>query len=236
MKKHSIVSTLGATNQVNTWLGRYRANIIRDSMIGWYRGDNVVLNGSDVSTWPDNSPKGYDLVQATPALQPAYVTGVLNNQPVLRFNAAEWMRVIYGSTFTAPFTIFIVAKCTATSLAILIDSVSNYSYIYILPSVTRLAIGDFVKELRDNTSTISTNFITSKIIANGTSSAIYEDGVLKVTGNAGTISYNGLTLGAFNALSSFFKGDIAEVIIYNELLSAAFTVTVENYFHKKYFG
>lgn len=210
-------------------------SLLRQSMMGWYDSSvGIILNGSTVMQWNDKSGRGYHLVQANALKQPLYVTSIVNSYPVLRFNAVEWMQVIYGATYNAPFTIFIVAKSTVSGLGIILDSYNNSSYIYHFTTSLRLAIGDGVVELRNTTTTIGTKLILASIIANGTSSKIYENSLLKISGNAGTIKYTGLTLGAFYTLSSFFKGDIAEIIIYNELLDDSNLAMVNNYLSQKY--
>ncbi len=172
-----------------------QSNIVRPSMIGWYEADY----GFSSSQWLDKSGRNYHLLQPTLAKQPALVNSVVNGLPVVRFTGVEWMQAIYGTTYNAPFTIFIVTKSNSPTLGTLIDSYNNYSYFYYqAPSpYNRTGLGGItqVPEIRDTTPLINTKFVLNTLIANGVNSSISENSLLKVSGNAGTLKYNGLTVG-----------------------------------------
>jgi hypothetical protein len=61
----------------------------------WLKSDEgIVLNGSNVSSWQDQSGNSNNALQANPAFQVPYITNVLNGYPALRFSPA-------GGTFLA---------------------------------------------------------------------------------------------------------------------------------------
>jgi len=46
------------------------------NLVAWYKkAEGIVLNGSDVSEWRDESGNGYNMAQADAAQQPAYSAG-----------------------------------------------------------------------------------------------------------------------------------------------------------------
>lgn len=52
------------------------------NLVAWYKkAEGIVLNGSDVSEWRDESGNGYNMAQADAAQQPAYSAGVLTFDP-----------------------------------------------------------------------------------------------------------------------------------------------------------
>ena len=52
------------------------------NLVAWYKmATGIVLNGSDVSEWRDQSGNGYNMKQTDAAQQPAYSAGVLTFDP-----------------------------------------------------------------------------------------------------------------------------------------------------------
>ncbi|HSK03046.1 MAG TPA: hypothetical protein VK932_17465, partial [Kofleriaceae bacterium] len=95
--------------------GTYRLNINGGSSIPtgahlWLRADaGVVLNGSQVSQWLDQSGNGRNGYMPTVSRQPSFVSGALNGKPVLRFNGAQSLILENYATPTT-FSVFIVGK------------------------------------------------------------------------------------------------------------------------------
>ena len=73
------------------------------------------------------------------------------------------------------------------------------------------------------------------LVYNSTSSSLGIDGTDVATGNAGTDSPTGLTLGAgYYAGASFADVDICEILIYGSALSTADRTSIENYLSNKW--
>jgi hypothetical protein len=54
----------------------------------------IVLDGSNISSWADQSGFNHDATQPTQNLEPVLVPGVFNGHPALRFNgAADFLNV-----------------------------------------------------------------------------------------------------------------------------------------------
>lgn len=61
------------------------------SILAWWRADAIegLSDGDDVSAWPDSSGNGNDLTQSSAANKPHYKTGILNGLPVVRVTNAS---------------------------------------------------------------------------------------------------------------------------------------------------
>jgi hypothetical protein len=79
----------------------------------WLKADvGVSLNGTEVSSWADQSVNQYVLSQTNPNAQPQLVPNVLNGKPILRFSGdilqtASGVDIFGGST---SWTVFLVTK------------------------------------------------------------------------------------------------------------------------------
>ena len=56
----------------------------------WVKVDDlpVVMDGTDITNWPDASGNGNDLTQPDNAFTPRYYSNVVNGQPAVRFEQA----------------------------------------------------------------------------------------------------------------------------------------------------
>lgn len=77
----------------------------------WLRADRgITLDGENVSRWHDLSGNRRDATQAATVAQPAFVSGVVNGHPALRFDRPfHFLRVSDLSSHMATY-VFIVIK------------------------------------------------------------------------------------------------------------------------------
>lgn len=203
---------------------------------GWWRVDNVEKDLFDaVSILYDNSVNGFHMIQNTQVSKPIFVENQLNGNSTLRFDGSnDFMKVDFGQMFTQPNTIFLVGKRNATGLMYFVDGIStsragmisNYNG----NNITIFSGTSLITYSRP----FSTDYFLFTGIFNSTNSQIYENTILRATGNAGTSGVTGLTLGARNTLAEYLNGDIAELIFFNRLLTQPETQIVNNYISQKY--
>ncbi len=75
----------------------------------WLKSDQgVILNGTTVNRWVDQSGNGNDAIQADASRQPLLVAGALNGKPVLRFDGLNDKLGFTGTTHMTQFSLFLV--------------------------------------------------------------------------------------------------------------------------------
>jgi len=207
-------------------------------LIGWWNfGDNnsVTYDANGISKVNDLSGNNFHLQQTTDANKPAYME--VNGVHVARFDGTnDWMDVAFGTTFNQPNTIFIIWKISGStgnnqfSLDGIADGVRH---------IVSWGIGNTINIYAGTnvsySKTIPFDYQLNTAIYNGASSQNYENGVSKVTGNANTNPLTGLTIGDGRGVKPIvpLKGDIAEIIAVNELLTDTDRGLFERYLYAK---
>jgi len=210
----------------------------------WLRGDGLVTkDGSDlVSQWSDESSVGTNhALQATGSNQPLYVAdgGIgLNNKPVIRFNGSDNFLVAnIAASYSQPITLFMVwtenSRLEQYPFAVGTSFGGNMWLQYYSNSMLSLIPqAGGVKYYRE----IPISLITAGIW-NGASSEIYENGHLVGSGTPNSNALTGtLNLGVAydGGYGGYMNGDLAEIIVYDGLLSASDFILVEDYLENKY--
>lgn len=78
----------------------------------WFKADSLSLtDGTQIASWPDSSPNGFDAANATAAEQPLYRTNALNSMPVIEFDGTDDFLVSSDVDFSG-ITYLAVAKLT----------------------------------------------------------------------------------------------------------------------------
>lgn len=209
----------------------------------WLKANALSLNDNDpVSSWTDFSGTSNHAVQSNGSKKPVYKTGIANGKAVVRFDGSNDI-LEFTTELSHPASIFIVAATASTpgngdlfigdsgsaGGGIILWASSNNSSNWgtidtnftIINSGENLVTGVF--NLLELTTTVGALFI-------------YRNGVQKGTSNAQ--SYGGpgpnSSLGAQDNGSGFVDCDIAEVLVYNTVLSGTDRGHVEGYLMGKY--
>jgi hypothetical protein len=190
-------------------------------------------NGDPVGRWDDQSGNGNHVVQATNADRPTLATAVLNGLPVVRFDGTSSSLAV-AFTLDQPHTRFavLVNRSPSDGTHILIDGGSGN------PSAMVFQTGD-VASLNAGTELAGPTVLNSaphiwRGSFNGASSQISVDGGTASTGDAGSGSAGGITLGTDQTLAQFTDCDVAEVIEYVSALSAGDVIRVLNYLNRRW--
>lgn len=192
----------------------------------WLRADGItgLSDGDAVTTWPDESGEGNDATQATTAKKPSYETGVLNGLPVVRFDGVD--DLLQGSSDLTVRTIFAVVKSD--------DLAPEYDGL-----VTGQAGTDGDLGLLVTPSGYYTNSQSGAIwYVNGTQTSSVADwsefhiAVVKWSGYDYTTSYQ---IGNDRGIGGrYLQGDVAEILIYDSVLSDGDREAVRDYLNDKY--
>jgi hypothetical protein len=216
----------------------------------WLDAGALALNDSDlVALWSDRSSVGNSVVQPTDLNKPSFKTGILNGNPVVRFNGTTSRMqtsnpatsIMSVSAYTA-FSVVSPASFSTTFPATpwfnqtvfgLVNSIAGLGF----DSVSPTAVVWNFDGVADQTSTgtsVGNHIYTTRL----DSGNLY----IKQDNNAETSVASGnstdlnslLRIGGNFNLSAFLAGDIAEMLIYNVALTANDRLRVMNYLNRKY--
>lgn len=209
---------------------------------GWYRGDDVTLNGSDVTSFNDKTGTGNHLTDGgTASRRPAYsATGGPNSTPILSFDGVgEYLSdtaFSWGAAVGA-HSIAIVAKVSS-----FVASERWIEYGGLI--VVRSGGTNIVQGLRiaGTTSSGTTNLGTAAFHTiiytwTGASQSLYVDGVAEDTdANASAAVADGgaFSLGAAAAGSVAAAIDVAEVVVQRAAMTAGELASFDAYVATRY--
>ena len=197
----------------------------------------ITKDGGDaVSAWDDKTTESNDFAQATGSDQPLWVDSVLNSLPVIRFDGTSdfMQRTTWtGGAMTQQVMMFWVAKYDQSSnVAYFFDSggASNRIYSYSGNNYIRYFAGID----KDTDVAKGTTHRLYTFLFNGASSNLRINKSSVDTGNAGTNSYNGMTLASRYTASYFGGVDIAEILVYDATISDTDRNLIEDYLTTKW--
>jgi hypothetical protein len=220
----------------------------------WLRGDlGITLNGGNVSAWADQSGQGNNAVQASAPNQPAFAASAIGGMPGVTFGP----NLSLGGTSnlvaaSSARTVFVVEKANAGSeggsLLVFRTATNRYAL-----QIFNAAVLGTIYTWTDCVAVNSQNSLVPADI-DGTSNIIEAtfdgnvgvslqqmklNGTVKaasgsaVTTDSGTAGFTvGMRLD--NPTHECFFGSIAEVIVYDTVLSTANATTVRTYLKTRY--
>lgn len=215
------------------------------------------LNDGDfVATWQDESGNNNSVTQANAALQPRYRTGVMNGHPVVRFDGTDQLEKngAVGLSNKQRATWFVVLSTTdgAASRVAFSAGAGNVGSFRVqkhttngghrwltgvAPSAWRYTVNHFVQPNTvylysatfDGTQADGDARLTLRL--NGE-----DQQLLAGAGNPGATTGDSsrVVVGNWIAANYFWPGDIAEIIVYDRLLTAEEVRSIEAYLNTKY--
>lgn len=208
-------------------------------------GGSLVAPDGAVARWDDKSGNNRHATQATSSARPLRKTGVQNGNDVLRFDglndnldSADW--------FSSSISIFVVVASDSSATQSLVskfNAIGDREYLLNIQSAVGVRflkneVGNdgAANQFVDHATTLTGfNIIAG---AKGTTDGIASaNGVETSVTFASSGVFDGSALwkiGAQEDLVNFFKGDIAEVLIYNRALSTTERSQVEEYLQSKW--
>ena len=219
-----------------------------DAGSGVYQTSDFLIQstgGDSVGGWRDRSTNNNDVVMVNTASRPSYVLNTINSNNVVRFNGV----VQYLSSSTAKM----MDQTDFTYFAVLIKSSTAQSFITLVGPV----VGGRAFTMRPSTShSFSLNLANTVVIGSGqtpifTSTTAVVVGVNYNAAGTANLFFNNsadgvyfnprtftaestLVIGARSTGTTYFQGDLAEVIFYDSVLSASSRNQVSNYLAAKY--
>ncbi len=246
----SVVNTAGeGTNSAE-------ASASPAGVAAWFRADAItgLASGAAVSTWNDVSGNGDDAIQTVNANQPVYVTNAINGQPVVRFNGASHNCLWLNRPVQDNFTMILVFQSSQSNQG---NGTAFYNGAALINGDQPRTANDFGAALNSNGQVMAGtgNPDTSINSGNGFNNGqphlvtftrtegtgalvLYVDGNQVASGTGGTNSLTApgtLVLGEAGADNTgYLTGDIAEVQIYNTVLSLSDRLSQEKALKCKY--
>ncbi len=217
----------------------------------WLSGDaGVVLNGSNVSGWNDQSGNGFNASQPTAIQQPTLLSDVklLNHLPAIQFDGNDSLTgVNITGADASSLSIFIVGRGTSAAAGVhnFITMGGGLGGLWLFES----GGNPQVLGIKNNGANYLTSGTGSQLPAGGYPFKLIET-VKRISGtHLAYINENQvLNSSVANAVAPFapgkyalgtgfnayFKGEIAEILVYEQALDSNSRRSVENYLYNKY--
>lgn len=209
----------------------------------WLKADSLALNDNDpVASWLDSTSNHIDVLQGIAGSKPLFKTNIINGKPIVRFDGID--DVLESTAILIvpqPLTAFAVSKFiqAGTNDSIFDSNNSTQRATIYKQNTDKLSFFAGTEVPEAVAETIPTAFFYLSGIFNGASSKLYKNGINISSGNVGAQGLGNertstFRVGSANAGTSFYHGDIAEIIIYNSALSDTDRQSVETYLKNKY--
>ncbi|HET7386833.1 MAG TPA: hypothetical protein VFJ19_09260 [Nocardioidaceae bacterium] len=209
-------------------------------LVQWLRADDItgVANGGAVSSWP--AAVGNAATQSTPAKQPVLVTGAVNGLPAVRSDGVDDMLLATVQAIGQPFTVFTVlhsdqgASASGFAWSLHISTPDQNSYGGWFSGAFRLLTGGSSSFYPAAAPSTPAWHVWAQRF-NGASSSVRLDGT-QTDGDAGFNYANKvrLCLFAFPDNSNPVLTLLAEIIVYDRLLTDAEVAQLDSYLSDRY--
>lgn len=225
-------------------LGELSPLDVRPSAIAlWMRADagtDTTVDGGAVGSWQDKRGVAKTFTQGTAANKPLYRTNRIGGQPAIDFDLTNDVLTFAGSVNAAAnFELYIVADAdalpAARSCLFGANTVTDFEALYGDTGNFLYVDGAFKGTLK--ISTLSPFFARWHLDnGGGNPSAVFVNGALHNGGLTYTQSAidTSCNIGAFGSAVEGFDGVIAEILLYNTLLTAAELAALDTYFKQRY--
>lgn len=204
-------------------------------------------DGTAVTTWTDLSTAGNNFTQSTAGNKPVFHTNIINSLPAVQFDGTDDFMSSAANPVAVPLSAFVVTQPTLNtasqkSYATIIHAVTTSVGLFMAARLTTNFWGTFVTTSGDlsstNALTSGTNYLLENTVASvGAIPFLYQRGVQVATSANSEIGPanggGGLGKDLINA-NRQYAGYIAEVLIYDTVLSSGDRATVENYLIAKW--
>jgi uncharacterized repeat protein (TIGR03803 family) len=205
----------------------------------WLKADAGVA--ADISTWADQSGNDNNATQANPSQRPTLVTNALNGWPVMHFDASQQQYLQLPNVMASATSptgeatageIFMVVRSTGTT-----GSLGGWGGIYgsYYPYNGNI-YDDFGTNVWTSLGQPAQDITQYQLYNISSSSSEWTqrfNGLVNYDRLVNTVSFRASpVLGTSNNI--FLSGDIAEIIVYNQVLTQAQRDTVNTYLGSKY--
>ena len=217
----------------------------------WLRPEELatVSDGTDITTWSDNSGNSHDMTQANTSFTPRYYGSIINGFPVVRFEQANGRMVRQNFNdfpSTAITTVYVNRTSDSEDATLSYASSATDNDFLLFRSNTQNVFID-ASSTASSVSFNDNSFHVGQVNWQSSDGAlsIWKDGSEDYTATfqssasitaGGTLALAGEQDGINSSYDNTqnHTGDFAEVIIYNFAFNTTYTVLVQNYLAAKY--
>lgn len=235
--------SLGPLGRAPVWLpphmdllfSMHRADLATyQSVGGAASGDGAV-----VGQWQDLSGNGHHFTEATTAAKPTRRFNVKNGHPALQFDDVDdRLTITYGAALAQPLTVFMVAQMAATGQRYLFDGIDATNRLILFKAdpdgYLKMDVPGAGGTEPNSGFAPGANWFICRSIFDGASASIAVNGVHLMTGDTGTATTAGTTLGNRYSFDFPLNGYIAERIVYTGALTSTQSAQVESYLSARY--
>lgn len=233
-------------------LSRAGAQVPTDGLTLWLKGDTgVTLNGQTVAVWADQSGQGHDATQTNAPNQPLLIQSGLG-KPAVRFDGAtDFLNFSVPINYLDSLSIILVANNTSAAQnggsaysdcpAIFWNETASWGWVFLGVFQTNVnwrfgttTSGNNCRYARP--ASIGSAHTLTTLIKNADVETLYVD-----RAEALRLEYKNYPLAGVadngylgRGSSTYFAGEILEVLVYTRALSEADRQAVETYLHGKY--
>lgn len=208
-------------------------------------GSTLAADGESVQQWNDQSGNGRNVEQLTASIKPTYKTGIINGEPVLRFDGGDYLQGTWNESDT-PFHLFIVSQVSNTSQSQFSAYFASYG---ISPPAKSFQVdfgasgewrslntaNDGIAFAEPEIGTPVSDAVIMEVAGDASGIRTYLNGTAGETASDPTNgTFGNFAIGRNRGVTNFITGDIAEVIAYAEALSGSDAADVRSYLASKY--
>jgi PKD repeat protein len=211
--------------------------------------DSVFHNSNVIDTLYNYANNSYFAFQSITSAKPILIDNAINGRPTVRFDGNDYLNgdgLVGNITKYSFFTVLNSTEFTnfkwiyqnspfGFNSSFSISCASGSKFRFWPQGGTGTGTVDF------STLGSTSNFYQLSVITNNDLSIektkLYNDGFLDGTTNTNTLTHNdiGYKIGVYNSGTNFFKGDIAEIILFDTVLNTHQKFLIENHFRYKFF-
>lgn len=208
---------------------------IPTGMAAWWQASAVSgTEGSDVLSWVDSSPNGYDAT-GVGATKPKLRVGFINSQNSIEFSTTN----NFTSTLTASqniYTIFMVAAPSSTSgnrNVIGADATGGREFRYASATRQNVVRSVLAATASSTPAVVANQFEIATAVWDSLTQQVYVNGTLSIDSSfTPSITAGRTTL--IGAGTATYTGKISEIIVYHSKLSVGDRAQVHSYLQDKY--
>jgi len=192
----------------------------------------ITESSGAVSQWADKSGNENNVSQANSSLQPLTNTNTLNSKNVIYFDGSDLMNATFEATLTQPNSVFAVFKRKNLDSFLFdgVNDINRHTFTFYLADSKYFSFAGSL--LFGSVSDTNAHMMGS--VYNSNSSEIFIDGTSDAKGDVGTQDMDGITLGGRYNGQQYYDGDIAEIIVVDDILSESDRQKLEGYLAHKW--